>query len=63
MNEQQKGEKPMNFITYEITVYGSTGHLVHREYRKLESYHAAEIVGRESVRWLGGDHYEIRAIK
>lgn len=53
----------MKLLTYEITVYGSTGYLIHREYRKLESYHAAEIVGREAVRWIGGDHYEIRAVK
>ena len=53
----------MNFITYEISVYGVSGLLVHREYRKLASYYEATIVGRESVRWLGGDRYEIRAIK
>ena len=49
----------MNNHTFMISVYGSTGYLISREVRKLASYKDAETVGREGVRWLGGDHYEI----
>lgn len=53
----------MKLLTYEITVYGSTGYIVHRETRKVESYHAADIIGRQSVLWCGGVRYEIKAVK